>query len=60
MEKITTEQGLQYVAQTDVGLRRANNQDSMGVMMAGDRAHWAQRGHVFLVADGVRDESCAD
>ena len=53
MEQITTEQGLQYVAQTDVGLRRANNQDAMGVMMAGDVAHWAQRGHVFLVADGM-------
>jgi protein phosphatase len=53
MEKITTEQGLEYVAQTDIGLRRTNNQDSMGVMMAGDRSHWAQRGHVFLVADGM-------
>ncbi|MCH8046233.1 MAG: serine/threonine-protein phosphatase [Planctomycetes bacterium] len=53
MEKITTEQGLQYVTQTDVGLRRANNQDAMGVMMAGDVAHWARRGHIFLVADGM-------
>ena len=53
MEHITTDQGLEYVAQSDIGLRRANNQDTMGVMMAGDRVHWAQRGHVFLVADGM-------
>lgn len=45
--------GLQVAAQSDVGMRRANNQDSHAVVMAGDQAVWQQRGHVLLVADGM-------
>ncbi len=38
---------------SDIGLRRANNQDSYAVAMAGDQADFQQRGHLFLVADGM-------
>jgi len=53
MPDSSSDNGLRHVAMTDVGLRRSTNQDSMSVMLAGDRAQWAQRGHVFLVADGM-------
>src|SRR5210317_1359557 len=45
--------GLQHVAHTDVGMRRANNQDSHVVLLAEDERVWRQRGHVFMVADGM-------
>jgi protein phosphatase len=38
---------------TDVGIRRSHNQDSYAVLPAGDADQWRQRGHVFLVADGM-------
>jgi PPM family protein phosphatase len=44
---------LQYAAKSDVGLRRANNQDSLAVSLAGNQQAWFQRGHLFLVADGM-------
>jgi protein phosphatase len=44
---------LEYTALTDVGMRRANNQDSFKVALAGDVQDWYQRGHMFLVADGM-------
>jgi PPM family protein phosphatase len=44
---------LQYAARSDVGLRRANNQDSLAVLLADGQSSWEQRGHVFLVADGM-------
>jgi protein phosphatase len=44
---------LQHAALSDVGLRRANNQDSMAVVVAGSQAIWQQRGHLFMVADGM-------
>ncbi len=44
---------LQHAAVSDVGLRRANNQDSMAVATAGNQQSWEQRGHLFLVADGM-------
>jgi PPM family protein phosphatase len=44
---------LAVVAASDVGLRRANNQDSHGVAMAHDLAEWRERGHLFVVADGM-------
>ncbi len=44
---------LEYASLSDLGLRRANNQDSMAVMLAGSREKWNQRGHLFLVADGM-------
>jgi protein phosphatase len=46
-------QCLEYAALTDVGMRRANNQDAFNVALAGDAEEWYRRGHVFLVADGM-------
>jgi protein phosphatase len=44
---------LEYACETDVGIRRSHNQDSHVVMPASDEEQWLQRGHVFLVADGM-------
>jgi len=40
-------------AATDTGLRRTNNQDSYTIVRAPHAEAWRQRGHVFLVADGM-------
>jgi protein phosphatase len=40
-------------AVTDTGMRRANNQDSFTSVRASHVGAWRQRGHVFLVADGM-------
>lgn len=45
--------GLVHSALTDVGMRRSNNQDSHGFVVADNEAQWQQRGHLFLVADGM-------
>ncbi|MCA9124796.1 MAG: protein phosphatase 2C domain-containing protein [Planctomycetaceae bacterium] len=44
---------LAHVALTDVGMRRANNQDSHTVVLASDPQEWRVRGHFFMVADGM-------
>lgn len=44
---------LQCVARTDVGMRRANNQDSHTVVLAADENAWRERGHLLMVADGM-------
>ena len=44
---------LEYAALSDIGLRRANNQDSYKVVLAGNEADFQQRGHLFIVADGM-------
>jgi protein phosphatase len=44
---------LEYASLTDVGLRRANNQDSMAIVLASSEEKWRQRGHLFVVADGM-------
>lgn len=44
---------IEHAELTDVGLRRANNQDSFGLQMAGNESDWQRRGHLFLVADGM-------
>jgi protein phosphatase len=49
----TWQQCLEYAALSDVGMRRANNQDSMAVALAGSQAECISRGHVFMVADGM-------
>ncbi len=38
---------------THVGVRRSHNQDSSAVLLAADPEQWRQRGHVFMVADGM-------
>jgi PPM family protein phosphatase len=40
-------------AATDTGMRRSNNQDSYMAVRASHEESWRQRGHVFLVADGM-------
>jgi protein phosphatase len=44
---------LRHAALTDVGMRRTNNQDNHAVVLAGDSQEWRERGHLFLVADGM-------
>ena len=44
---------MEYVALTDVGLRRSNNQDSHQEAPARNQRVWNSRGHVFVVADGM-------
>jgi len=44
---------LQHAALTDLGLRRANNQDAMKVVLAGSQEAYHKRGHLFMVADGM-------
>jgi serine/threonine protein phosphatase PrpC len=40
-------------AATDTGMRRSNNQDSFIVVRASSPDSWRQRGHLFMVADGM-------
>jgi protein phosphatase len=40
-------------AVTDTGLRRSNNQDSHTAVRASNSEIWGNRGHVFVVADGM-------
>jgi protein phosphatase len=40
-------------ASTDTGMRRSNNQDCFAIVRAPRAETWRQRGHVFLVADGM-------
>lgn len=47
------EQQVQYASITDVGLRRRNNQDSFAVHLCAAEPEWNERGHLFLVADGM-------
>jgi PPM family protein phosphatase len=43
----------QFVPRTDIGMRRANNQDSYTVIPAEDESSWRERGHLLIVADGM-------
>ncbi|WP_231745755.1 PP2C family protein-serine/threonine phosphatase [Rosistilla oblonga] len=38
---------------SDVGMRRANNQDSAVVQISDSSDRWQRRGHLFVVADGM-------
>lgn len=44
---------VEHAALSDVGLRRTNNQDNLGVMLATTADNWQRRGHLFMVADGM-------
>ncbi|MFO0964448.1 MAG: protein phosphatase 2C domain-containing protein [Gemmataceae bacterium] len=44
---------IEYASATDVGIRRSHNQDAHVALPATDTDQWQQRGHVFLVADGM-------
>lgn len=45
--------GLRCAAATDVGMRRRTNQDSLAVVLAESAKSWRERGHLFVVADGM-------
>jgi protein phosphatase len=47
------EQPIQYAALSDIGFRRQNNQDACVVQLSNEREHWEERGHLFVVADGM-------
>lgn len=47
------EQQIRYAALSDVGFRRQNNQDACVVHLSPDPETWNQRGHLFVVADGM-------
>ncbi|MFQ3592388.1 MAG: protein phosphatase 2C domain-containing protein [Gemmataceae bacterium] len=44
---------IEHACLTDVGVRRSHNQDNFAVQLVGDQEAWQQRGHLFLVADGM-------
>src|SRR6476660_8494410 len=44
---------LNHASESDLGMRRANNQDSLAVIVTDDVATWATRGHLLMVADGM-------
>jgi protein phosphatase len=44
---------IEHASLTDVGIRRGHNQDQFAVQLARDGEQWRQRGHLFLVADGM-------
>ncbi len=47
------DQCLQYTAVSDIGMRRAKNQDSHVEVLADDIEMWYRNGHLFVVADGM-------
>ncbi len=44
---------LEVASLSDIGMRRATNQDNMSVALASSIDHWKQKGHLFIVADGM-------
>src|SRR5262245_57091144 len=44
---------LHHAEVSDLGMRRANNQDSLAVFVTDDVATWVTRGHLLMVADGM-------
>ena len=44
---------IEHACLTDVGVRRSHNQDNYAIQLASDEEGWRQRGHLFLVADGM-------
>lgn len=51
---------VQYASRTDVGMRRSANQDSLAVRLCNEFEEWQQRGHLFVVADGMGGHSVGD
>ncbi|REJ96318.1 MAG: serine/threonine-protein phosphatase [Planctomycetota bacterium] len=47
------EQKIQYATATDIGLRRQNNEDASSVRLCNDEQEYNDRGHLFIVADGM-------
>lgn len=51
---------VQYASRTDVGMRRAANQDSLAVRLCPDFEEWQRCGHLFVVADGMGGHAVGD
>ncbi|MEM1069070.1 MAG: protein phosphatase 2C domain-containing protein [Planctomycetota bacterium] len=45
--------GIVFSELSDIGMRRANNQDSLACLPAKSEERYATRGHLFVVADGM-------
>ncbi len=45
--------GISFAELSDVGMRRANNQDSSACLPAKSEERFGSRGHLFVVADGM-------
>lgn len=45
--------GVRFAELSHVGMRRANNQDALAVMIAESEDRLQRRGHLFVVADGM-------
>jgi PPM family protein phosphatase len=44
---------LEVAVLSDIGMRRGNNQDSYAVALASNQQQFVERGHLFIVADGM-------
>lgn len=44
---------IEHACLTDVGVKRSHNQDNYAIQLATDDEGWRQRGHLFVVADGM-------
>jgi protein phosphatase len=44
---------LEHAVLSDMGMRRGSNQDASAILHAPDEKSWHDRGHVFMVADGM-------
>src|ERR1700749_5096055 len=51
---------LKYASVSDLGMRRSNNQDSIGVFPTQDVAVWATRGHRLIVAAGMGAQAAGE
>lgn len=51
---------VQYASRTDVGMRRAVNQDAFAARLCTDHAEWSRYGHLFVVADGIGGHAVGD
>ena len=44
---------LEVASLSDIGMRRATNQDNISVALASSIENWQKKGHLFIVADGM-------
>ena len=57
---MTSQPLVQYASRTDVGMRRAGNQDSLATRLCREQDEWEVCGHLFAVADGMGGHSVGD
>ena len=58
--EVNWDQYLEVASISDVGMRRASNQDNLCVSMATSLTRWREQGHLFLVADGMGGHQAGD